>query len=277
MPDNFQLFRLSLVERSQDDMFPEPNVTDRESYLRYIFTTKWEYDHRGSTFHFIPAPHLSASDGLMGKFGRAVTVEENTSPDQGFEDVLRPGWKAAVLVIDPVNHADGQKVAVQHDPKVGSPGAILDSFIDFIARRHPSAPFVIKAEPIFNADTFWEFAAENRGEITTVTFEFVVPNGLWNAETDLKDELREARELVKAQKVVATFKSQDGLETDSPQIKEAVDYVEKGSGEVTAKSKRGKRFSSKNKPKRTILHDNPDDPEPLIVRAARQIAKVLGK
>ena len=277
MPDNFQLFRLSLVQRSQVDLFPKPNITERDKYLTYIFGAQWKFEHRGRAFHYLPDLKLSKSNALMGRFGRQVTIEENLPPDEGFIEVIHDSWKAAVIAVDPTNHEDGQKIAIQIDPKVGAPGAILESFIEAIASLHPSAPFVVKPEPIFNAATFWEFAEENRGNVTSINFEFVVPNGFWNADTDLTEELKEARQLIKAQKVSATFQSQDGLETDSPQIKEAVSYVENGSGEVSAKAKNGRRFSSKNAQKKTTLHEDPEEDEPLIVRAARHIAKVLGK
>lgn len=277
MPDKFQLFRLSLVQRNQIEFFPEPNIDNREEYLRYIFTQSWEYEHRGKNFHYRPSPTLSISAGLMGRFGRQVRDKENAPPDEGFEDILHDGWKAAVIALDPTDHWDGQKIAVQIDPKVGAPGAILESFIEGIQRLHPMAPFVIKAVPLFDVETLWQFVVENDYQITSVTFDFVVPNGMWTSMQDLDDELRVLRNDTRAQKVSTTYKTTDSLEIHSDQIKIGVNYAARGSGKVKATAKNGKRFYSVNKPIKTTLHTYKNEQESLIARAARHITKVLGQ
>jgi hypothetical protein len=277
MADNFQLFRLSLLTRADRDLFRDGPEPTRAEHLAQAFAREWTFEHYGSDFYFKPDPERSVPDGLLGRLGRAVTIEENLPPDEGLVEASHDGWKACVIVVDPGDHEDGQKASVQVDVKVGKPVSIFTALIKAINEGDPSAPYTIEAEPIFDADTFWEFAAENDGEITSLTFEFVAPNGLWNASSSLKDELRVARETIGAQKVINTFKSDDGLETNNEQIKEAVNYIGNGSGEIKARARGNKKFSSTDKPKTVSLEKDTKDSEPLIVKVAKHIGKVLGR
>ncbi len=279
MSENFQLFRLSLLLREQADLFETDSLPVRADFLRSAFSREWRFEHYGSDFHFKPDLERSLPDALLGRLGRAVKFEENLPPSQGLLETSHDGWKACVLVVDPTDHEDGQKASFQVDARVGKPVSIFAALIKTINSQMVSAPFMIHAEPIFDAETFWDFAEENEGAVTSITFEFVVPNGLWNSNTTLKEELISAREKLGAQKVINTFKSDDGLETNSEQIKEAVNYIGKGSGEIKAKAKGKKNFNSTEAPKTVNIGKDGDDgnEEPMIVRVARKIAKALGR
>jgi hypothetical protein len=274
--DNFQLFRLSLLARTRDLFHEGPDPT-RADHLNSMFSKEYTFEHYGSDFYFKPDPERSGPGALVGRLGRPVTIEENLPPDKGLLEASHDGWKACVVIVDPEDHEDGQKASVQLDVKVGKPVSIFSALIQAMNDSAATAPFTIEAEPIFDADTFWDFAAENKGEITSLTFEFVAPNGLWTSASSVKEELRAARETIGAKKIVTTFKSDDGLDTNSERVKEAVNYVGQGSGEIKARARGRKVFSSTDKPKTVTLENDAKDADPLIVRAARQIAKVLGR
>jgi len=276
MSERFEVFRLSLLPRPQRDLEGGPDPT-REEYLRTVFSAITTFAHYNAEFHFRPDPRLSTDNGLIGRLGRAVVIDENRPPDQGFEEISHEGWKACVVVVDPGEHEDGQKASIEIDQAVGKPTAIFGGLVKAINAANPLAPYTIEAQPIFDAETFWDFAEENEGQITSLTFEFVVPNGLWSASSSIRDELKAAKEKLGAQKVINTFQSSDGIETNSEQVRDAVNYAVSGSGEIKARAKGGKKFDSNEKPKVATLPKSDEEKEPVIVRVARNIARVLGR
>jgi hypothetical protein len=204
-----------------------------------------------------------------------MVIEENLPPEEGLTETSRDGWKAAVIVIDPVDHPDGQKASVEIDPQVGAPWVILAALVNEI-NRAVDTPYQLEAQPIINSGSFWEFARENQGAVTSLTFEFTVPNGLWSTHTNPREELRQARDHIKAQKVTTKFQSDDGLDTSDERIVEAVDYAASGSGTIKARARNKKTFNSTAAPKTITLADSLDS-EPIIVKVARLISQVLDR
>lgn len=274
MADKFQLFRLSLLQRAQRDAFAGPDVS-RYDYLTEVFSRQHIFKHFASEFHFRPDGSQSRANALLARLGRKTTSDENRPPDEELEEISRESWKAVVIVVDPSDTKDGQKVAVEIDRAVGQPDALIAGLVKRINQSNPLSPYTIEVEPIIDAQDFWAFAEANRGKVTSLTFEFVVPNGLWNANTSIKEELRAAR-AIGAERVSETFKTKGFIDTDNEKIKEAVDYVSNGSGKIRGKSKSGQRFNSTESPNTSEI-DNVaiDSKETMIRRVARQIEKVL--
>ncbi|MBJ6127597.1 hypothetical protein [Microvirga splendida] len=275
MGERFELFRLSLVPRDQKRFFEEE--ISREEYLRRAFSRDWIFQHYGTEFHYRSDAQLSHSEALLGRLGRQVTFDENLPPEKGFAENSRDGWKACVLALDPRDHADGQKAALQIDRQVGTPYSLMISLAEAINQFYRDAPFQLEIQPIFDSSTFWRFAEENRGQVTSLTFEFVVPNGLWSANESVREGLARYREKISAQKVTTTFKSNEGLETDAEPIREAVSYAEKGSGSIKARALGNKRFSSKRQATVVTLDDSDSEEMSLVAKAARKITQVLGR
>jgi hypothetical protein len=111
-------FRLSLTERKQGSIL-NPKL-NREQYLRGIFTNKVKFlvSHIGNDFHYVPS-NTEEQGTLIGNIRRNYVIDENSSPEEGFTPTSHAGWKAAVLIIDPTSHKDGQKIAMNNDKRVG--------------------------------------------------------------------------------------------------------------------------------------------------------------
>lgn len=277
MADRFQLFRLSLTRTQQPDLFGPDSDRSRSEYLTSAFAKDRSFDHYGTQFYFRPDHNRSRPDGRLGRLGREITVDENLPPEEDFLEVSHESWKACVVVIDPTDHADGQKASVQVDIRIGKPLSIFRTLVKAINEEERLAPYLITAEPIFDTSSFWEFASKNRGAITSITFEFTVPNGLWSANSSLREELNQAREHIRAQKVISTFKSEQAIDVESDQIREAVNYAGSGSGEFKAIARNNRRFNSANKSKITTIPEGQFGEESTIVKVARNIARVLGR
>jgi hypothetical protein len=243
----FQLFRLTLLEKNQGNLFGSPKQT-REEYLREIFSKAWDFTKYSSTFHYVPANNRSTSKNgaglLVGRIGRPITLPENKPPADGFIEQNRDTWKAEYLIVDPRNYSDGQKVAIQIDPQVGDPKSVFNGLIKHINETDSGSRFSVEAQPIFDPTTFWDFAKTNKGKITTLTFEFTAPNGLFSSNESIADDLKEARNKINANKVISTFKNKEGLNTDSQPVKDGVEYAQTGSGEIRARTIDNKRYSS---------------------------------
>lgn len=263
-----------IPQRSMFAEGPEPN---RQEFLSEVFSTPRKFEHYGVDFYFQPDPTMSAPDGLLGRIGRQVVIGESMPPSEGFGDATHLGWKTCILAVDPGDHPDGQKASIELNPVVGKPAGVMRSLVKSINESVLDPPYLIEVEPIVDAGDFWAFADENVGEITNLTFEFIVPNGLWSADTNIKEELRVAREKTGAQKVVTTFKSEEGINTNSDAVHEAVDYAVSGSGEIRARTRRGKRFNSANKPKSVKIDGAAITGSELMAAVANSIMRVLGR
>lgn len=275
MSERFDLFRFSLLLRRQRDAFSGPDPT-REEYLRNVFQQSRKFNFYGTEFHYVPEQIQAREDIIMARIGRPVTVEENRPPEEGLAETIHDGWKAVVVVIDPSEHEDGQKVAVGDDPKVGSPVGLIRELVMSINEVMPHTAWDIEVEPITNPQSFWQFADRNKGQITHLTFEFVAPN-MFGGSDDLSEELREFRKKENAEKVSITLSSKEGLDTDTKRTQEAVDYVVKGVGKITARTKLGRRFNSAKKVASTKLEDKEMPDEPTLIRLARLATRILGR
>jgi hypothetical protein len=268
--DRFQLFRLSLTPREADLFTPEP--PPREAYLRTVFGQQQRFQHQGNPFVYVPSPEKPASY-IVGQVGRPFVRLENLPPDKGFALAEHEGWRAAVLALDPTSHSDGQKLAFSVDDLLGTPSAVLRSFIKHLNHLDSDAPYHTEAEPIFSPRTFWAFAEEHKGEVTSLRFEFVTPNMFGSADS-LSEELREFRHDERAQIVNINLRSQDGLNTDTPRVRAGVEYAGKGAGKILAFARGGRRYNSQNQVETTAIEETD---EPLLMRALRHLHEILGR
>jgi len=249
----FELFHLSLAERQ--DLFVRRQgggaSYDRESWLRELLSARIEFIHRTEHFCYVPvdAPKHIEEPLIFGRIGRQVLSDENAPPDEGFEDVVRDAWKASVLIIDPRKHSDGQKAAFQCRPGVGSPFSILKSFLMHVSTAIEDAPFFIEAKHITDPSGFWDFVRQHDGEITSITLEFVAPN-MFGIGDDYDKEWEELKANEKALRVKNQIESEYGLNPCTPRVEKAVEYASKGGGEISAKTRSGKKFNSKSKVKK---------------------------
>ena len=235
------------------------------------FGYEQDFEHHGNPFVYQPAPDQPWPN-IVGQIGRPFTRLENLPPEQGFALAPHQAWRAAVIALDPTPHEDGQKLSFSIDPQVGTPYAVLRSLIRQLNQVN-DPPYHIEAEPIFSPKTFWAFADEHKGEITSIRFEFVTPN-MFGSSDALSEELREFRHDERAQVVRVNLHSEDGLNTDTPRVRASVDYAGKGAGKILAFAKGRKRYNSEDQVETVGLEETE---EPLLIRALRHIYAVLGR
>ncbi|MBO1022406.1 hypothetical protein IPV08_20805 [Methylobacterium sp. SD274] len=272
--DVYELFRLTLIKRRHGDLF-ESFDQSRQEYIESVLSRRIEFEHHTTPFSYVPLSTDLPTRTIVGKLGRAIQVPENAAPEEEFEEQVRESWKASVIAIDPSSTEDGQKISMLRDRKVGKPFSVLRSLVKHI-NLNLEAPYTLEVQPIFSSETFWDFAAKNKGNITSLTFDFVVPNGLWNTDSHIKDDLRSAGETMNAEEIVTTIKSEQGIRTDSKPVAEAISYIENGSGSAVARTRDGATFNSTTKSKRAIVqYEFKGSPRSALARALRSLAKIL--
>jgi hypothetical protein len=272
--DRFEQFRLSLLVRPQTDIFGG-NPT-REEYLRDVFGSEHVFEHYSTAFHYLPH-ELSGGGAVLGRIGREVEMEENLPPSQGLQEAMHATWKAVVVAVDPVDSADGQKVAVKVDRKVGGALALITALVEHINETRPSSPYTIEVAQLFDTQSFWTWARAHEGQITDLTFTMIAPNGIFGTQNNVKQEMAAARQATNVDVVTVGLKSEKTLDVNVAPIQEAVDYAGSTGGKITGKAKDGSKYTSTTRPKTTTIETDTSDRDPLIVRAAKRVAEILGR
>jgi len=77
-----------------------------------------EFIHRKQIYNFVPIKSPN-SYVIAGRIGRTKTVLENKPPEDSYEPFERESHHAALLLIDPSHHDDGQKVAFESKQSTG--------------------------------------------------------------------------------------------------------------------------------------------------------------
>jgi hypothetical protein len=251
----FDLIRLVLVSRAQTSLFEllsaggEP--LNREAWLRQVFSAEITFQHRQHEFHFVPEAGTTGPF-IAGRIGRQIRTIENEPPEKGFGETIREPWQASIVIIDPSNHPDGQKLAFENKSQIGNPLSIIKSLVTSINSLRDHL-YIIEANSIIDADTFWDFESQNRGKIIAITFELIAPN-MFGIRDDLTKELTEFRDNEKARKIKISLFNEDGLKLDDNRVRETVKYAVEGGGEIKARTKnRRKTFDSAKRGKKVSV------------------------
>lgn len=146
----FELFHLSLHEKVQGDLFEQEIKFTREQWLRHAFNSIFAFDHRGKKIHWVPS--VTDANVIGGNLVRSHNRIRHKPPEEGGVEELASEWQGAILLIDPNHHDDGQKIAFEKDPTLGSPESVLRSMCLHI-NYMPKSCFVIEPQPIFNEKT----------------------------------------------------------------------------------------------------------------------------
>jgi hypothetical protein len=282
MPDVvFEQFRLSLRSRDQMGFFGHFNELSRAEWIKVLFSADVEFMHYGSLYHYVPKPLDDAAKVLVGRLGRKTYSTKNTPPESGLEEYIDETWRASVIVIDPSEHKDGQKLAMQRLSEVGSPLSLLPRLIQALEESFKTnePPFFTSINPVSDSQEFSKFVSKNRGKITRITFFLDVPN-MFGADDEYDKEMKDFRDKEKAQKVKIEISNPDGIDATSERVKfTAEKAMERGTGKVTAKAMgKNNTFSSHRTQKKVKIQlDDEESKSPLIDQAEANASRIFGR
>lgn len=275
MASRFELFHLSLHEKIQGELLDKKSEFNREEWIRYVFSEKFVFNHRSVKIHWVPA--LNDEQFIAGNLVRVHQRRRHKSPEEGAAEEIGQEWQGAIVVIDPTNHSDGQKVAFEQDLTLGKPLSVLKSLLKYI-NSSPQASYVIESKPIFNEKSFWSWIEEQNFLLSKITFDFVTPN-MFGTRSSLDNHLKEFGQ-IGASKVKMTLDegSRDGgIDANSVEIRNAVDYSHKGGGSISAKAKNNKTYKSKDKTLTTLLPKEAEDRSSGLKNLRKWFFGLLGR
>lgn len=238
----FSLLHLNLVGR-QRLLFGQFDGT-REQWLREALKESFAFSGWGGR-ELVWLPKRSADGLVFGLIQGRSPHYHHESPNAGGAETVTDMWQGAYLFLDPSHHDDGQKLALENDV-LGKPRALAKALFDHLNERE-DAPYTIIPELIFNQSDFWNFSHDNGNIMEYIRFRFVVPN-MWSPQNDLDDDLKETGTETGAEKVDVTFSSKSGVTTQNDKVRMAVEYTQRGAGDIRARSMTGDNFSSVTKP-----------------------------
>jgi hypothetical protein len=232
---------LSLVER-QRLLFGQFNGT-REQWLRFALKDSFSFvGWGGRDLVWVPK---RVKDGLIfGLIQGKAPHSHHKAPNAGGGETVSDMWQGAYLFLDPTHHDDGQKLALENDA-LGKPKALAKALFDHLNDRE-DAPYTTIPELIFDENDFWAFSEAHDDILKFIRFRFVVPN-MWGPQHDLDKDLKETGAETGAEKVEVSFSGKSGVTTKNAKVRTAVEYSQRGAGDIRARSMTGKNFSSEDK------------------------------
>ncbi|MEE3359363.1 MAG: hypothetical protein VX248_05385 [Pseudomonadota bacterium] len=275
----FDLFRLSLRKRTQIDIEERIRPFTREEWIRLLFSQTISFRHHATDFTYVPLDPSDTSPFVVGKIGREISELENTPPEDGYKEYIHDSWKAAVVVVDPTEHDDGQKLAIQYHRDVGKPSTLAPRLLQAMENSQDFRQFLSAVHPITNQEAFWEFVNRNRGKVTFIRFELEVPN-MFGGDEEYDKEMKQYRDIENAQTIAIEIKNPDGIDADTDRVKYTVEKtMAQGTGKLKAKAMgKNNKFSSEQQQESVrIPLEQEESSSGLLSRAASIAGRILGR
>jgi len=271
----FELFHLSLHVKAQAELFENSSPRTREQWLREAFSKQFAFQHRNKQMYWVPSS--ADHDLISGNLVRLHQRRRHKPPEEGAIEEIGEEWQGAIVIIDPSHHADGQKLSFERDETIGKPRPVLQSLVAHI-NAMPEAPYAIEPKPIFSEESFWSWASAHEFKLKAITFEFVTPN-MFDSKNAFDEDMAELG-AVGVSTVKMTMSEGDrggGIDANSSQIKNAVDYAAQGGGSLSAKARNGDKFKSTNDSAIATLPSKLADRSGGLKALTKWFPKLLGR
>lgn len=223
----------------------------RNEWIKRFFSSEHKFNHANSEFVFVPEPVTEQTEIIFGWIARQKIINERTPPSEGLEPTEHGSWQAAFVMIDPSEHADGQKIAMEQNASVGTTNAILKSLVKHM-NGQMYAPYFGDVFPIVEEGSFWKFATQHNNRIKSITLDVAAPN-MFDDVNDFQNELRSLRDNENVSRVKTTLESDTVINHTSERLGAIVDYTERGAGTLSAVSEDGETYNSERHNKHKVL------------------------
>jgi hypothetical protein len=249
------LYYLRLSLKAVSYLFARRDIS-RAEWLKTFFSEEKRFVHANNDFFFVPEQGTSERPEIIfGWIARERMVRERTPPSEGLEPTEHSSWQASFVMIDTSDHADGQKIAMEHNQAVGVPNAIWKSLIKEM-NSIEGAPYHAEVFPITEEGSFWKFATAHNNRIKSITLDVAAPN-MFDDVNDFQQELRSLRDKENVARVKTTLESDTVLNHNTTRLTEIVDYTEKGAGTLSATSEDGETYNSEKHNKHVTINVEP--------------------
>jgi len=276
MTERFDLYRLSLLQKKQMHLEGEEfkNYT-RKNWLKKVFSEEHTFKYQNDEIHYVPKFDNDNNDVVIGRIGRNIIREENKPPEEGFDEFEHQGWLAALLIIDPKPHKDGQKVAFQRVNEIGGTLPLMAGLAKSINDEYDYGPYSIEIGLLIEKQSFWDYVEKNKGEITFLSFLLITPN-MFGSSDEITRDLREFQEKENAKRIKITLTNDAGeIKPKTKKIKQIVNYAERTGGIIQARSKKSKNYNSKDSGKLSYISGVTGTGNKLIKTVCEQLNKLF--
>lgn len=261
----FEYFRFALYEDKQRSFFKTKSNID---HFTDIFSEEaTHYFESGQVSYGLKVKRIS--DGfIFCKIGKKSRIKRKLSPDEDFKEIYDENWENVYLVFNCDTNKDSefvQTVAMQSKAAIfRSNYNVLEALRKYINSKLHETSLSIDFNTIDPRDSgrsrFWRIIEENKDKIKSITFEHAPPN-MFKRNDQLDEDLREARELFNANKIVTKLENTETALTipeENNFIEQSLDVVDRGEGRYKVKAN-GRTFSSSEETLKKTLSLNIDN------------------
>ena len=272
----YELFRLSLMANTRPPLLEiiQPSSTsrvERQVFLQDEFLGRVDFLHRGRDFSYV---YVDSFDGIIvARIGRLGLEGASSDPDHKFEPKIDERFQAVNVYLDTASDPNGQKIAMQHDQRIGKPGGILESLLDHINTRVADQPYEIALHPIVSESDFWTIVKANERDITSLRIDLSAPNVL-GLGASIPKEMKAAKDENNVSKATVILENKHGIKVDTIDIRETIKYVLAGGGDAILNA--GKRILFSTRRRRDSVNVGQDEPVSINRRdMAREVSKKI--
>lgn len=258
-----KLSRFNIKQKRQKDLFKDHTgyPFNRERWLRSLFESSWSFRHNKALLHYVPViedtqlpRHL-----IVGRIAKSLMIDELTPPEDGLTPAEHTSWRAALLIVDPTHHSDGQKAALEFNSSIGAPNALLNSMAKAISMKS-SEPATIDVYPILETGSLAEFFGMHKESIRSITYNAAVPN-MFGGVDEFSKELKALRDTANVARVKVKIESDEYIDLSGSMVGEVAEHVEAGGGDIVASTTDRIHYRSKDHQQSIDVELNKNDKE----------------
>ncbi|PCH94666.1 MAG: hypothetical protein COB84_07265, partial [Rhodobacteraceae bacterium] len=250
--------RLSLSKKEfHEDLLtliePEQPVPSRTDFLMsYLMEGGFEYEPR-SNINLLFKPIVADETAIAAIVARKRTISGHFDESNPFTMENISEWELANVYFNLGD--DEQVVGVELNRAVAqNPKTLIQDIASHINSISPRNSYEIHVFELPNKESFWQAVESFGSEITSLTFDMVMPNPVKDS-LSATEKAMDRLKTVKGQRLQETYTNNDGLNLDNDMVRDHVKRTEGGSGGVSAKS-HGTHVYSTDKSGRTVELDD---------------------
>ena len=251
----YSLHRLLLIQRIIPPILEESGQQhpehSRQEYLKEVFGKIINFKNRNKPYAFAYIGEVGSI--ILGRVGRLKSVAIEEGPETGFAKKIEDRWHAANFLPDTRNHEDGQKVAIEEIPDVGSTLFLTRSMVDSINSTNAIAKWEIFVETITDKQEFWDVVEKHRGKITELELSFVAPN-IFGGRDKTTERLRALKDENNMQTTSVKIHNNDGaLNVDTEDVRQSVDIISEGGGKTKVMAEGKTVYNSEQRGRKVFI------------------------
>lgn len=247
-----EMYRLSLSERDQPKMrvdskglYLAPDMPTRFDFLARAFGHPFSYSPRADMrMKYMP---LESDQGIIAAIVAKLTFREGRHDETDpLALVESPDWEVCHIFLN--LNDDEQIIAFDRSTALQSSTAkILEGLVKHL-NEQDNALYKIDAFPVHSENEFWESVSEYDGKITSLRFDFVVPNPP-DTTSPTKDALKELRRQVNARRHTEIIRNEEGLDLQNDYVRDREEYASSGNGETLVRDGNQTVYNSRERVK----------------------------